>query len=280
MVRPGLRLTTLAVGAMLVICAGRSLRAQKVISAKAGLVYFVQGRVSVAGSGRLPAGATLRQLRDGETLSTERGRVEVLLNPGAVLRLGDMSRMRIDDITLTDPRLSLESGSAVVTVSYILKPDLVVVAIGGSEVALTRAGVYRFDVSLDATADRAAGKLRVYNGRAEVRRGNSPVATLVKRGQAVEFEDLQIATFDTKTFDTKKTDDLEQWADRRSRGPGPRFPRPLPPRIGWPGGQADRRSTSGQLSDVSLGDASAGPISTTTNRTDPNQSSQLNPLSH
>ena len=85
----------------------------RVISAKAGFVFFVQGRVSVEG-GPLSTGEHFRQLRNGESLSTQRGRAEVLLNPGVVLRLGDMSRLHMDDVKLTDACVSLESGSAVI----------------------------------------------------------------------------------------------------------------------------------------------------------------------
>jgi len=193
--------------------------AQRVISAKAGLVYFVQGRVSVEGSGRLNTGASLRQLRDGETLYSERGRAEILINPNAVLRLGDMSRLRMDDNTLTEARLCLQAGSAVVIVSegQTRKPDAIRIDLGGTIVLLKQEGVYRLDASPD--------RLRVYDGRAEAFRGDAAARSVVKRGRAAELEDLQVARFDMNDRDA-----FERWAEVRSIEPRPRgFLRPLPP---------------------------------------------------
>lgn len=177
---------------------------QKVISAKSGLVYFVQGRVSVDGVGRLRTGARLRQLRTGEVLSTERGRAEVLMNPGAVLRLGDSSRLRMDDVSLTDGKVTIESGSAVLTLDENMpKEDRVVVEICGATVVLRREGMYRFDAD--------ARRLRVFSGRAELYDGSDDAPLLLKRGQSVEVQGWEVAR-----FDTKNTDALERWAQARS----------------------------------------------------------------
>jgi hypothetical protein len=209
-----------------VVLAGAGL-AQRVISAKSGLVLFVLGRASVEG-GPLKAGESYRQLKAGESLSIERGRAEVLLNPGIILRLGDMSRLRMDDVQLTDACVSLESGSAVITVNYILKTDRIRLLAGGNVIVMKREGVYRLDIG---RLDVDQGRLRVFSGRAEVRRDGSPVMVAVKRGQSVNFDDgLTIAK-----FDPKETDALQRWANARSRTLAPRnlLPRPQPPRVGW-----------------------------------------------
>src|SRR5579863_9200337 len=110
--------------------------AQDVISAKAGLVYFVLGRVSIVGGERLASGPENRQLNSGEILFSEAGRAEVLLNPGAVLRTGDMTRLRMDNVELADTHVSIEAGSAVVTVSQIPKLARVAIHIAGVGVAM------------------------------------------------------------------------------------------------------------------------------------------------
>jgi ferric-dicitrate binding protein FerR (iron transport regulator) len=255
MVLRGARLT------MLVLAATTLAPAQRVISAKSGLVYFVQGRAFVEGGGPLTSGNVLRQLRAGETLFTERGRAEVLLNPGTVLRLGDRSRLRMDDVRITDACVSILSGSAVVTVNYLPKPDRVELNLGGSVVILSRAGVYRFDTNGSQT------RLRVYNGRAEVHRGTASAALIVKHGRAVDLEDLQIAR-----FDTKQTDSLERWAELRSRTPGPGGLRPVPPRIGRSAGAPQSQQPGGfQTSEISPGvDFSGSPVYSNQNGPGPN----------
>jgi hypothetical protein len=201
--------------------------AQKVVSAKAGLVFFVQGRASVEG-GALSTGEHFRQLKPGESLSTERGRAEVLLNPGVILRLGDMSRLHMDDVKLTDACVSLESGSAVVTVNYILKYDHVRLVAAGSVIVMEQEGVYRIDVT---QVDIARARLRVFNGKAEVRRDDGSAGrVIVKRGQSVNLDDgLNVAK-----FDVKDTDALQRWASARSRTLAPREFRlhPQPPNFG------------------------------------------------
>ena len=217
MVRPTARL------AMLMLAAATLAPAQKVLSAKSGLVYFVQGRVSVEGSGPLKAGDSFRQLRAGETLSTERGRAEVLLNPGTIIHLGNRSRLRMDDVTLTNSCASLISGSAVVTINRLAKSNRVELVVGGTVIALSHPGVYRVDANeLD--------RLRVYAGRAEVRKNPSSVGLFVKQGKSVELDDPQLAR-----FDTKETDALQSWAIARARTPEPRGLRSIPPRVGWNG---------------------------------------------
>lgn len=214
--------------------------AQKVISAKSGLILFVQGRASLDSGGLdtearplpLKSGNLYRQLKDGERLSTQRGRAEILLNPGTFLRLGDISRMRMDDIKITDACVSLESGAAVVTVNYIPKHDHMRLVVGGSDVVLKKAGVYRFDLGRvdSARSDPTQGRMRVFSGLAEVRRAGSSTVVLVKRGQAVTFdENLEVAK-----FDLKDTDALQRWATTRTRATTPRIPgiRPQPPPMG------------------------------------------------
>jgi hypothetical protein len=111
-----------------------------VISAKAGLVYFVLGRVSIVGGEQLASGSQNRQLHNGEILFSEAGRAEVLLNAGTVLRIGEMTQLRMDNAELADTRVSIEAGSAVVTVSQIPKFARVAIHVGGVVVALKTLG--------------------------------------------------------------------------------------------------------------------------------------------
>jgi hypothetical protein len=222
MVPPKARLIILVLAGVLVVASGAL--AQRVISAKAGFVYYVQGRAFVEG-GRLKTGESFRQLKAGENLSTERGRAEVLLNPGTVLRLGEMSRLHMDNINLTDACVSLESGSAVITVNSVLKTDHIRLIAGGNVIVMERAGVYRLDVT--------QGRLRVFSGRAEVRREGSAALVTVKRGHAVNLDDgLSVAK-----FNLKDTDALQLWASARSRVPLVRGYglRLQPPRVAWQG---------------------------------------------
>lgn len=202
--------------AIALVVAGMGI-AQKVLSAKAGLVYFVLGRVSIAGSGPLRAGMVNRQLRPGGILFSDAGRAEVLLNPGAVLRIGDRTRIRMDNVDLTNPRVSIEAGSAVITINELEKPARVEIRIGGGVVVLKADGVYRFD------ADSLNPRVRVFGGQAETYReapasSASAVPKIAKRGQSLSLPDLQIGKFDLKDADA-----LQQWAEKRGTPPAPKL---------------------------------------------------------
>jgi hypothetical protein len=205
LLRLGLRLTTLAF-----LAAGAGI-AQDVVSAKAGLAYSVIGRVSIGGE-RLASGPENRQLNKGDVLSSQAGRAEVLLNPGAVLRIGDKTRIRMDSVELTDARVSLDAGSGVVTVNRLPKLDRVEIHVGGAVVAINVDGVYRFDAT-------SPPRLRVFRGRASLE--NDALKTGANRGQAVRLLDLHAGRFDLKHADA-----LQQWAEARS-APPPWVP--LPP---------------------------------------------------
>lgn len=192
---------------------------QQVLTAKAGLIYFVRGRVSIAGRGPLTVGAAKPRLNAGEILFSEEGHAEVLLNTGAVLRIGDFTRIRMDRVELTDTRVSIEGGSAVVTVNELPRPDHLEIQVGGAVVAMKSEGVYRFDT------DGAAGpRLRVFSGQAEVHLEenrevegvpeNIASTTVAKHGQVIDLRNLQLAG-----FDRKDADELQQWAAKRNVPP-------------------------------------------------------------
>jgi hypothetical protein len=223
MLRPAIRFAAIA---LVAVVAGL---AQRVISAKAGLVYFVLGHVSIAGGGRLATGMVNRRLTPGEILFSEAGRAEVLLNSGTdamlwnsgtVLRIGDRTRIRMDSVELADTRVSIEAGSAVVTVNQLPKPDHVEVRVAGVVVVMKGAGVYRLDAA--GSPETGAPRLRVFRGQAEVYREgedsteNGPWKTVVRRGQELRLQDLQALRFDLKDADA-----LQRWAEKRGTPPPP-----------------------------------------------------------
>ena len=63
--------------------------AQEVITAKAGLIHLMEGKVLINGVEAEQTGDKFLSLKESETLSTERGRAEVLLNAGTYLRVGE-----------------------------------------------------------------------------------------------------------------------------------------------------------------------------------------------
>jgi FecR protein len=199
---------------LLLICAGGALvplSAQKVVSARAGLITYLQGSASIDGTRVVLKTARFPQMRDGQTLSTGRGRAELLLSPGVVLRLGDSSQVRMDDTQLSDTRVTILQGEALIEVVQLAEANRVQVAIGGTTIEPTRPGLYRIGKAQNAAYDSPEqDTLRVYGGEALVRSGLNMVDA--KRGTAVMLDaDLAVSR-----FDRKQTDSLHAWAARRS----------------------------------------------------------------
>jgi hypothetical protein len=80
----------------------------------------------------------------------------------------------MDKVELADTLVSIEAGSALVTVTHISKLAHVTVHIGGVAVAVKRVGVYRFDAGHVDTGyiDADAPQLRVFRGQAEASPSN------------------------------------------------------------------------------------------------------------
>src|SRR3954469_9434726 len=72
--------------------------AQSAISARAGMIHYSEGNVAIDGQ-RVDSSTSSYQeykfVNEGETLATNRGRAEVLLNPGTFLRVTDNSSVRL-----------------------------------------------------------------------------------------------------------------------------------------------------------------------------------------
>lgn len=177
------------------------LSAQNVISARAGLVHLADGRVLLDEKPIVHNVTRFSEVKDHSVLRTERGRVEILLTPGVFLRLGEDSRLVMLSGALTDVRVKLEAGSAVVEADELDKSASITVVVGESEARLDRTGLYRFDVYPDE-----ARRLRVFTGQALVGR------TRVGARKEVRLDgDLTV----TK-FDPEDTDPLDRWSRRRA----------------------------------------------------------------
>ena len=187
------------------------LNAQKVVSARAGLITYLQGPAYLDGKRVVLKTARFPQMKDGETLSTGRGRAELLLSPGVVLRLADNSQVRFENSQLSDTRVTLQQGEALIEVVQLAEGNRIQVDLGETAIEPTRAGLYRIGKSQKATQDATAqNMLRVYGGEAVIRSGLRTVDA--KRGMAVDLSgDLAISR-----FDRKQKDFFHTWAARRS----------------------------------------------------------------
>lgn len=185
--------------AMLPSLAGAQTRERFGISAKAGGVNNVVGRVRVTRKDQQPQVLTSTDnLAADQTVTTaSSSNAEILLNPGSYLRLGENSEFQFEDISLDNLRLRLLKGSAIIEATGVADMDLgIKVATDHGEFTIARSGVYRIDVRPDF-AEMAVRKGRASFGpnKTDIVKGGK-VVTLVNRVATVAKLDKDKDAFD------------------------------------------------------------------------------------
>lgn len=177
--------------------------AQNAISAKAGLVQVADGEVFVNDTAIQTKIAEFTDLKNTDVLRTAEGRAEVLLTPGAFMRMGDNSSFRMVSSRLSDVRLEVLQGEALVEITEMLSDNAITVSLDNASFELTKGGLFAFG------ADPA--RLRVYKGEAIAVLGEKYVR--VKEGHQETFNGSE---WTQSNFDTKDTDALYRWSQRRA----------------------------------------------------------------
>ncbi len=178
--------------------------AQKVVSARAGLLYSVDGAVTLDGKrirGISPNDYPM--MDEGDVLDTGEGRAELLLGPEALLWVDHHTRIHFDDTRLENTLLVLEAGSVLVEVRSTKGDHHLQASAGGVTAGFPKDGVYR----VEAGAPPLQTGLRVYAGEAELSSGET-----LHSGERVAFG----GTPDVVKFDRKQFDDFYYWTAYRS----------------------------------------------------------------
>ncbi|HYW73335.1 MAG TPA: FecR family protein [Pyrinomonadaceae bacterium] len=178
------------------------------ISAKAGGVNAVSGKVSVTRDGKSPRSLTSQDdLESGDVVSTSvGGQIEVLLNPGTYLRLAERSEFVMEDTSLDNLLVRLTKGSAIIEATGPDDLNLYIpVVTEQKRITIIRPGVYRFNAS--------PGKTELF-----VRKGRVALGTtkddVVKGGKKLTLTGgaPEIA----KLTDADK-DDFDDWSKTRGQ---------------------------------------------------------------
>ncbi len=164
---------------------------QYIVSAKAGLVNYLDGQTNVS---------LHQQVTEGASIETfERGHVELLLNPGSFLRLGEHSTVVLDSTDLDRIAIRLVDGNAMIEAAEISKQQPIQVEAGNLRVRIVAPGVYRF----------APGRARVLDGKLQV----IDSSLTVKKGHEITRDS---ESFAQQTSAIAFADDLDRWNEQRS----------------------------------------------------------------
>jgi hypothetical protein len=186
-------------------------REKFMISARAGGINAVTGRAVVHARGN--SDWELLTIKDdleaGDMVKTSAdGRVEMLLNPGSYMRVGENSQFELADNSLENLEIRLVSGTAIVEATGGDDTELMInIVTPHTRMAIVRRGLYRINVVPgDAT------ELIVRKGR--VLLANSQ--TKVKGGTKIIFSGSTFSMAKLEKADKKSIDSFEVWSKQRA----------------------------------------------------------------
>jgi len=177
--------------------------------AQPGTVNYVEGQVNVDGQSITQKTIGSAVVDAGHLLQTgSTGKAEMLLTPGVFFRLGPNSTVKMISPSLSDTRVELVQGNAMMEVADFQKENHIQVTMSGSENTVKARGIYEFSANPPMA--------RVYDGKLEVMMANR-THTLGK-GDQLALVDSN-SKLKTQDFDLKKTetfDDLYAWSKLRA----------------------------------------------------------------
>ncbi|HEY1404081.1 MAG TPA: FecR family protein, partial [Pyrinomonadaceae bacterium] len=183
-------------------------RDPRVISARAGGVNFVSGeaRVKLRDRSHWQTLTTKDTLKTGDTVETGAGsQLEVLLNPGSYLRLGENTEFTLTSDSLSQVHLSLTRGSGLIEATGFTELRVsILVDTPQTRIEIVRSGIYRINVQSAKLTEVAVHKGRALVGKEQVliKGGRTALVT----GGGVEIAKL----------DKKERDELDLWSRERA----------------------------------------------------------------
>jgi hypothetical protein len=174
---------------------------QSVVSVHAGVVHFFEGSVSIDGQPLEQKFGRFQDIKQGSELRTDRGRAEVLLTPGVLLRVDENSSIRMLANRLTDTRVEFIGGSAMLDSVNAAPGAPVAIVYKGYEVRFIKQGLYRFN--------SAPAELLVEKGEAEVSYRGKSMPVLA--AQVLPFAAPLVA----RALDESGDDELDRWSKER-----------------------------------------------------------------
>ncbi len=177
---------------------------QSVISTRSGIVHFFEGAVYLGNEPLEPHLGKFPCMAEGSELRTAQGRAELLLTPGVFLRVGELSSVRLVKNDLSDTRVELVAGSAIVDSQEPNAGTSVTLLYKDWRVRFLQKGIYRIDSE--------PPRLLVRQGDAEVSAGAAGTPVSVKQGMDLPFAAVLVPE---NSIDAP-TDALASWDHGRS----------------------------------------------------------------
>jgi hypothetical protein len=124
--------------------------AQSAYAVGPGTINYVEGAAELNGNALSAAEIGKVGLQPGQVLETQDGYVEVLLTPGAFLRIGHNSTVRLTSASLADTRVEFLKGSGMLEVNQLIKGTGLAVNFNSTSMEIDKKGLYTFDGGIPA----------------------------------------------------------------------------------------------------------------------------------
>jgi len=124
-----------------------------------GSINYVEGKASIGTQALGPNSPGSVELEKDQLLTTEAGKVEILLTPGVFLRVADYSAVRMVSPGLAYTAVAVEKGRAAVEVVDIHNENDIRISMNEVSAKLLNKGLYDFDANQN--------EIRVFKGKAE-----------------------------------------------------------------------------------------------------------------
>lgn len=180
---------------------------QQPSSIRPGEVNYIEGQVALNGTNLESDSLRSTVIQPGDDLSTGQGYAEVLLTPGAFLRLGHDSEIRLGSAGLVNTRVTLVRGSALLEAADVVKGTTLGISLGANTAQVQEKGLYAFDMS--------AQSVKVLEGKLRVSNASDANATLRKGDEVVLSSNRPLKKRDLNTKAAQE-DPLYVWSKVRS----------------------------------------------------------------
>ncbi len=141
-----------------------------------GLLNYMQGQVRLDGRSVSPRLVGSEALQPSQVLETEDSKAEVLLTPGAFLRIGNHSAVRMLSTSVENSRIRLVKGKALLRADKVIKHTLSIM-MDGTTTRIDQKGLYGFNARQET--------IGVLQGRATIYEGDSRF--ILKKGHELAF---------------------------------------------------------------------------------------------
>ena len=206
----------------LVAGAANTALAQYLVSAKAGFINRADGEVYIQRAdnedgtrGRASLGT---QMKEGDRLITsDRGRAEILLNPGSYLRLNGNTEVKAVNTMLDEIRFEVVSGSVIVEIGELEKNLVIEIQTPQGIMSVAKAGLQRIDIDKGATTIAVRQGEAFLGARGEVL---AKTATKIGRGKQVRLVGSpEVATNGVQLakLDKDSVDSFDTWSFNRAQ---------------------------------------------------------------